>query len=212
MSDSTIVDLFLATARSAFELIADPEVADRWDAPSVLPQMSIGALAAHLGRAVETVDRYASSVPPAPGVEPITAAAYVTRSLGDADVETSELHRGIRERAQGDAASGAVACAERVGAALDRLAAAPLAPDRRVEVFGGAVMTVAEYLRTRLVELCVHSADLTASLDRGLVGLPPQAWDESATVVAEVARRRHGSPGFVLGLARTDRSPVPRAF
>ncbi|MGI8417954.1 MAG: hypothetical protein ACR2P2_17480 [Nakamurella sp.] len=41
---------FLEAAEIAAELVRQPAVAEQWDEPSVLPRMSVGALACHLGR------------------------------------------------------------------------------------------------------------------------------------------------------------------
>ena len=46
---------YLLAAESALRLIGRVEVAQRWDRPSALPQMTVGAVAAHLGTQVLTV-------------------------------------------------------------------------------------------------------------------------------------------------------------
>lgn len=41
---------FVSAAAISLDLIRSPEIADHWSEPSLLPKMSVGALACHLGR------------------------------------------------------------------------------------------------------------------------------------------------------------------
>ena len=66
-------------------------------------------------------------------------------------------------------------------------------------------MSVEEYLRTRVVELTVHSEDLAASADVD----PPTFEDDTLQIAIDVlmgvARIRHGAPAIVRALARRER-------
>jgi len=93
-----------------------------------------------------------------------------------------------------------------------RLPAEPL--DRRMPAVGGAVIGLDEFLRTRLVELAVHSEDLALS-----VGLPvtdagvaeegvAEAVAEAVDVMVGAARVRHGDAAVLRALTRRERDDV----
>ncbi|HEU4349658.1 MAG TPA: maleylpyruvate isomerase N-terminal domain-containing protein, partial [Actinoplanes sp.] len=114
----------------------------------------------------------------------------------------------IRERGELDAGCGPADLAERYRAALARLAVElpGIPPDRPIPMVAGHVLTLPECLLTRLVELLVHADDLAVS-----IGVPtPQFADEPAdlvvSVLARVARRRHGTTPVLRALARRERA------
>ncbi|OWY60548.1 hypothetical protein B7486_68580, partial [cyanobacterium TDX16] len=52
----TIRAAYLDAAQSATSLLSHPAVAQRWDQPSVLEGMTVGALAGHLARGILQVE------------------------------------------------------------------------------------------------------------------------------------------------------------
>ena len=62
---------FPVAASIALDLVRRPEVSDAWLRPSCLPEMTVGALACHLGR--QTV-RAAELLPAAADVAPLESA------------------------------------------------------------------------------------------------------------------------------------------
>jgi hypothetical protein len=207
-----VVDVFIETGRAAADLIADPSVSAMWDEPAVLPGYTIGGLAAHLARAVTTVETYVDGEPPRAGAERVDAGEYFIAALSDHDPISSDLHTGIRRRADLFAAEGQAAVSNRVEEALDRLARSDLDPARRLAVFEGMEIQLSEYLKTRLVELTVHSSDLARSVSLGVWPLPDEAWRIAADAAIAVALIRHGPRMVTLGLARSDVFPTPNAF
>ena len=198
-------DLFVATAEACVVMVDAPEFEARWSTPSVLAEMSVGALGAHLVRAVSTARHYLES-DAGEGPE-VDAAQYYLAAGVTPDLE-SDLNRAVRERASADADS-ASGVRQRAGDLLDwaRDDLAGLG-ERRVQVFGGFVIGLDDYLVTRMVEMLVHGDDLALSL-----GLPTPWWDERAVdlVVAtlvEVARRRHGDVAVLRALARRERDAI----
>ncbi len=218
MDDRTAAERFLVAADAAIELIGSPECAERWDRASVLDGYSVGALAAHLGRAITTVTAYlagASPKPDGPDDDPIGAVAYFVTVLVDHDPVDSEFHRAVRARGAEAAENGPVALVAGLRSTrheLGRQLGVPGALDQRIEVIGGLRMRLGDYLDTRLVELCVHLDDLAASLDRPVPPVPAAAWERVAEVVAGVAARRHGAARLALSLARTERTDRVSAF
>jgi hypothetical protein len=199
---------FLDTAEAASALLATPEVARRWEDPSALRLMSVGALAGHLLRGAGTVEVYLDR--PEPAGEPLTAAAYYTRALPDSDDITSPIHSAIRERGEDQAAGGpARLAAEAAAVSLrlrERLAAEP--PGRLVSVYQGIVILLDDYLLTRLIELTLHIDDLCLSAGLPAPELPEAARTAAIGTLVEVARLRHGDTAVLAALARRERDHV----
>ncbi|HSP65351.1 MAG TPA: maleylpyruvate isomerase N-terminal domain-containing protein, partial [Candidatus Deferrimicrobium sp.] len=124
---------FLAAASEARAVLVLAEVEERWHEESALAGMTVGALAAHLTRAVRTVETYLGTHVHG-GVEPMSAAAYVA-NLYSPDAG-SELNVGVRERAAEAALQGIRALIEGFDTSVSHLrhtlAAEP--DDRMVEV------------------------------------------------------------------------------
>lgn len=201
-------DLLLDTARAACDLVASPEVAARWDEPSALPHFRVRGLAGHLVAAgTSVVVRYLDR--PEPGGETIDPATYYVTALTTDDPD-AELHRGIRARGEAAAEGGPEALVAEGRRVLDglaaRLAAEPA--DRKVQVLDGMVLTLDDYLVTRLLELVVHADDLAVS-----VGVPTPAFDAPVLdpvldCLVQMGRRRHGDLAVLRALTRRERDDV----
>lgn len=208
--DSDIRVVFRDTVDAVRPLLAERALRERWEAPSALDMMSVGALAGHLLRATALVDSYLDR--PQPDVGPssvIRPAQYLVQALTDDDLD-SALHQSIRQRGEEMAAGGADAVLERWDATAttlrERLQSEPA--ERMVTVLDAMVLTLDDYLRTRILELCVHSDDLAVSLDLPTPALPDQAVDVAVEILLEVARIRHGGLAVVRALARRERDDV----
>lgn len=206
---------FLAGARSATRLVASDRVAAAWDAPSVLPGMSTGELAAHLARAVLQVAAYRDASPSGPGPRTATtdAVGYFADLTGTTE-PGSALNTGVRERAVATAADGHAALVQRLRDTVAALARdLPAAAPDEVVVVGhraGQVLALTEYLRTRCVELAVHLEDLALSLGCE-PGVPPSTASVAVDVLQAAARRRHGDAAVLRALARRERDEVDAA-
>ena len=195
--------LYLDTAAVAVHLLGDAAVERAWGGVSVLPDFEVGGLVAHLARSVLQVEWYLDAE--IGDAEPITAPEYYAGLLGVTEPD-SALNRGVRQRAEEVAAEGHAAVLGRTLAALGRLQARlpAEAGDRRVEALG-RVLSLDEYLKTRLVELTVHMDDLALSL-----GLPTPVHPEAAFTVAietlvSVATLRSGPLVVLRALSRAER-------
>lgn len=206
-------DVLLDAAAATRPLVASPAVAARWEEPSPLAGMTVGALAGHLLRALTTM-LTALDGDPDTSAPPLDAPGYflsvgAVSGPGGPDLG-SPLHVGVRERAAAEAAGGAGDVLARWDAAFavlaDRLPRED--PHRLVAARDGRPLPLAEYAITRLVELVVHGDDLAA----GVGALPPPLADEAHRLVVEclvgVAARRHGWPAVVRALARRERDAV----
>ena len=131
--------------------------------------------------------------------------------LGGGTVDINDdLNRAVRQRgvesAPGAPEGFAAVWAETADRLRGRLAAEP--SGRLVQVFGGLVLDLDDYLVTRLVELVVHGDDLAVSL-----GVAPPHLDPTATALVidtlvEVARLRHGDAAVLAALTRRERDDV----
>ena len=190
---------FLDAASTAMQLLERRELAERWQQDSVLPQFAVAALAGHLLRGMTTVEQYLDG--PEPDEAGISAARYFHTVIRSAD---------IRGRGAEAAAGGPAALASEARAALARLSPrlSEMGAGRRLRVAGGLVMTLDEYLRTRVVELVIHADDLAASLEVELAPPRPGTCAIAIDVLVGVARIRHGDMAVLRALARRERDPV----
>ena len=199
--------LFLEAA-AVDPLLASPALAARWDEPSALRHWSVRGLAGHLLRATGSVEAYLDRPEP-PAEALISPAAYYSAVVGEPDLD-SELHAAIRRRGEEAATGGPGQLAADWRATADRLRdrfeTEP--PSRRLEVYRGMVLTLDDYLGTRLVELCVHVDDLAVSLGEPAPPLPEAATGLAVRVLVDVARRRHGDGAVLRALTRRERDSV----
>ena len=207
MQESPVREAFWLATDLADDVLRSPLLAARWEQPSALERMPVGDLAVHLVRAT-TVSSYLAE--PAPTAEPISPADYFDVVLGDPTDLDSEQNRAVRERAHEDADRGADDLLnrwQRARSALrDRLAQEP--PDRPISVAHGLVLTIDDYLVTRIVELLLHSDDLAVSLGIEPAPPPAAAAELAEHVLLAIARRRHGDAAVLRAQARRERGSV----
>jgi len=195
--------LVIEAVDAAAVLIGSDAVADRWNEPSALAGMTVGALCAHLVRAAGSVLAYLDRTAPAarPAGELLTPVTYFHAAID------SPIHERIKEVSADEAAVGPADVArhcEEVAAGLrTRLAAEPT--DRLVAALGGRMLTLDDFCRTRLIEVLFHLDDVAAS-----VGVPcPDTSVEGRTIVIDtvvgIARRQHGDWAVLHALARDER-------
>jgi Mycothiol maleylpyruvate isomerase N-terminal domain len=125
---------YLATAAAAVSLLAEPAIARRWETPSVLPGMSVGALSGHLARQIFSVNALLAQ--PATDQRPVPLLAHYARVDSIDAGPDHESNAVIRRDAAAEAAQGPAALAARARAAArrlgDTLASEP--PDRVVSL------------------------------------------------------------------------------
>src|SRR5262249_52893805 len=156
---------------------------------------------------ITTVEGYLDG--PEPGEAGLSAARYFHTVIRSADAD-DPANQAIRTRGAEAAAGGPAALAGDARAALGRLSSrlAGEGAGRRLRVAGGLVMTLDEYLRTRIVELAVHADDLAASLGVELPPPSPATGQIASVVPGGGARTRHGDRAVLGALARRERDPV----
>ena len=202
-------EAYLDAAGRAVELLGRPEVAEAWERPSALAEMTVGGLAGHLAYQIFSTDSAleepASEHAPIPLLEHYARAVWIGAPL-DGDVNT-----GIRARGEGIASEGARSLWERAGAALaeQRSGFAGLRDDQAVFMpQTGWALSLGDFLTTRMVELAVHMDDLAVSVGLATRELPDTVFDPVLTVLAHLAVRRHGQAAVLRALTRRERAPA----
>jgi len=204
--------LYLNSCSTVLDLIARAEMDEQWSSASVLPELSVGGLAAHLGRALLTVDAYLQGDVPPKDAAQVDAAGYFLAALGDHDPVTSEFHQGVRQRGESAAEGGQQSVLESLGAVFERLSQMPDDMDRQIAVLAGIRMGLGEYLKTRLVEIAVHCRDLADSVQVEPPAMSDRCWQVVTEVVVAVTVLRNEPGAVALALSRADRFPRVVAF
>ena len=195
---------FLEAAAVARQVVASPVVAVRWAEPSALFEMTVGALVAHLARAVTNVERSLEAPEPPPVAAVISAAAYFAAVGPDLD---SEISVRVRATSAEEALVGHRAVLAGMDRGLDRLRTRLEGePEGRlVTVRDREVLRLDEYLVTRIIELALHTDDLCVSVGGETPELPGIGVAIQALV--DVAAHRHGELAVLRALARRERDP-----
>jgi len=205
-------ELLVETVGAAIELMATASVAQHWDSPSVLPEMTVGAVAVHLVNATcQTVNAYLDAEPP-PGDRALAAHRLIAGVPADL---SADVHERVRSGSVDQAAMGAKDAAawgaESLAQLEQRLRRA--SPERRVRVMAGIDMQLDEFLVTRLVEAAIHLDDLASSVKLE-TPLSPAATRVVVDCLVTVARHRHGDLEVMRAMSRPDRASayVVRVF
>jgi Mycothiol maleylpyruvate isomerase N-terminal domain len=207
---------YLAAARTAVELLAAPELEERWDEASVLAEFGVADLAGHLALSTVLLVEMLLDEPDPRSAEPVTAGAYFGTFEG-LDVADAPLNVAVRERSHAVAVHGRqnvlTAASEALERLTDRLVAEPA--DRQVTSRGMA-LTLEEFLRTRCVEIAVHVEDLELSIGLGpgltaadpVPDTPDDVLADAVDVLVAAALARHGMRAVLTALTRRERDQV----
>lgn len=198
---------FLRAGEITVELLNEPAIAARWDEPSALPRLSIGALACHLGRqlvrADELLQQPTQERPLAGALEHYRRAAWV---------RATTLNDPANDRSLDDeeAAGGPIALRQRADDALAavrrRLSAGPAAQVVWIPWQGWALRRN-DFLFTRMLEVVVHSDDLAVSIGVATPHFPAEVFDPVLATLTTLAADRHGQSAVISALARVERAP-----
>ena len=165
----------------ALDLIQRGEVREQWLMPNVLPKMSVGALACHLGRQVV---RAAELLPMATDVPPLECAdAHYHRAAWVMSASPDDPSND-RSTDDAEAALGAAALADRSAEALEtarRLLAAGTARDVVLIPWQGWSLRRDDFLLTRMLEIVVHADDLAQSVASAHPSFLPRCLHPCAT-------------------------------
>ena len=201
-------ETFLRTIGTAASAIGHDLTRAAWSEPAALAEYTVGGLAGHLARAAITVDRYLDEPPPEQTHNLTDAVSYFVEAMGSEDPIDSDMHRQVRHRGEEAGSIGPDALIVEIDATKRRLSLRLQreASNRRVSVFGGRAMDLNCYLETRIVELVVHTDDLTASVGLDMPEVDGRALAITRRVLSNVAAQRHGEMAVIRSHARSERS------
>ncbi len=209
MNDETIDEsirvrqLVVEAVEAVAELVAGTTVAARWDTPSALDGMTVGALAAHTLRAAGATIAYLDRTDPdeRPDGELLTAVTYFHAALD------SPIHERIKEVSADESGIGHAATAERFAALVvdlrARLADEPA--DRLIAALGGRMIPLDEFCRTRLIEVLTHLDDLAASIGEDRPPTDPEGIGIVNDILFGIARHLRGDWTVMRALSRIER-------
>jgi len=194
--------LFARSASSFVELLGQIHD-DQWELPG-LGVWTVRSLAGHTARAILTVESYLGQEEPSDVTIP-DAAAYYSSVYPQFTDAAAVAARGV----EAGVWLGSDPAAQ-VSSALTRtLAEVDSQPANRIISIGGMGILLSEYLRTRVLELVVHTIDLTRA-----TGIPhslPTATITEALALAGATAAGKGEGETVL-LALTGRVELPAGF
>jgi hypothetical protein len=199
---------YLTAAEHARSLLADDAVRDRWESPSALEKMSVGALACHLATQVLNARSLVAAGPSEQ--EPIALVEHYARAAWVGSAIDDKVNVGIREEAEESAADGVEALLAKVDEALAELRDRLTEADRPAVLlipWQGWSLTLEDFLVTRMMEIVVHSDDLAVSVDVPTLDLPDEVLAPVLGLLTSLSVRRHGQVAVVRALSRAERAP-----
>ena len=204
---------FLVAAESALALLGEVAVLQRWSEPSALAQMSVGAVAAHLGsqvllvHAAVTAGTAVTDERPVPLLEHYSRVAWVEADVDDAP---NVVIRAVAEESAGPGHDALVRSVEQALADLRSAFSTDLPtglpPAIRLPHWDWAV-SFEDFLVTRVMEIVVHSDDLAVSVDADPPRLPDPVLGPVLALLVGLSLRKHGQSAVVRTLSRSERAP-----
>jgi hypothetical protein len=199
-------------AEIGLDLIRRGQVADQWLKPSVLPKLSVGALACHLGHQVVRAAELLPVATDLPGLESAEAhyhrAAWVMSTSPDDPAND-------RSADEAEAARGVTALADRSAKALGtvrHLLATGTARDVVPVPWQGWSLRRPDFLLTRMLEIVVHTDDLAQSVGVRTPEFPAEVFAPVSDLLMRLAVKRHGQSAVISALTRSERTQVISAF
>ena len=194
--------LFTRSAESFLDVLGRVD-AGQWELPG-LGSWTVRSLAGHTARAILTVETYLAQEEPGHVAIP-SAEGYYTTVYPQFTDAASVAERGVEAGIWlGDDPVGQVSAAlARTRALIEQQ------PENRVVSIGGMGILLSEYLRTRVLELVVHTIDLSRAT--GIENTLPQAAIIDALALASATAAARGQ-GQQLLMAITGRTALPEGF
>lgn len=202
--------LVIEAVEVAAELMSRPVIAERWDRPSALDGMTVGALCAHLVRAAGATLAYLDRTDPdaRPSGSLLTDVTYFHAAVD------SPIHDRIKDVSADEAAIGPAEMASRCRGLADdlsrRLPAEPI--DRLVGALGNRMLTLDDFCRTRLIEVLLHLDDLAVSVEVARPETDPEGPAIVIEIVSGIARSLRGDWEVLYALTRSERASDPPIF
>ncbi|MBM0279875.1 maleylpyruvate isomerase N-terminal domain-containing protein [Micromonospora tarensis] len=203
---------FPVAASIALDLIRRPEVSEQWSRPSVLPHLSVGGLACHLGRQAVRVAELLPMPTDLPMLESADnhyeRAVWVTEGTPDEATVVAGPDEADAARGPADLHARSAFALEEAGNLLARGAARDVVPIP----WQGWSLRRGDFLLTRQLEIVVHSDDLAVSIGVPTPEFPAAVFDPVRDLLVRLAVRRHGQSALISALSRSERARPISAF
>jgi len=203
---------FLDAVACTAGVVRTAEVAERWNAPSALSQISVGGLAGHAYLACRIVAKTLESpVPVDLPVESPSKGGLVGMRVNDESDLGREIHRRVRADGEYVARRGAVAVAAKFDELTARLGVrlSNEPTDRLVRAPSSDVAyRLDDWVANRTIEMLVHADDLAVSVGLDPVVLPPEAARLAIEGLVDLSRQREGDLAVLRALSRRERQPA----
>ena len=197
--------MVIDAAQAAADLISHTDVGRRWEEPSALEGMTVGALVAHLIRATGATIAYLDRSDPlaVPDGQLLDDVTYFHAAID------SPIHDRIKQVSADEAQAGRAELAAKAGDLVrelaERLRSEP--DDRLVGALGGRMLTLDDFCRTRMIEIGIHIDDLATSLGVETPSLSADVTGQVIDTLVGIARHLNGDWAVIHALARSERSP-----
>ena len=205
------IDTYLDAADWLIEVLGGAELAQAWGQPSAVARYSIGGMAAHAvhGGVVRLI-QVLQEPEPANG-HPVTLVDFCGPNRMAQPDDDDPLFAALRAGAEEVALKGQPALLESCRSARSTLAVRlPAMPaNRAVSVvrIAGGVVSLRDYLRTRVLEVVVHGDDLVASVKAcDAPDPPPAAVEVCLELCLELARAQLGDRAALRAFTRAERA------
>ena len=201
LSSSDLRSLVVEAVAAGADVIADAATADRWEQPSALEGMTVGAPLRPPRARRRCNDRVPRPNPRRPATRRRAAhAGHLLPGCGRGSDPQSDKGR-LRRRGGDGQLAMAAKCRQLADDLASRFADEP--EDRLLTALGGRMLTLDDFCRTRLIEVLLHLDDLTTSTGvvspRSIHAAQPRlstsAWASASTAMGSgVCWRRSPAP------------------
>jgi hypothetical protein len=205
------IGTYLDAADWLIEVLGGAELAQAWGQPSAVARYSIGGMAAHAVKGgVVRLIQVLEEPEPADG-HPVTLVDFCGPNRMAQPDDDDPLFAVLRASAEEVALEGQPALLDSCRSARSTLALRlPTMPaNRAVSVvrIAGGVVSLRDYLRTRVLEVVVHGDDLVASVKGcDAPDLPPAAVEVCLELCLELARAQLGDRAALRAFTRAERA------
>ena len=206
----TSLENLLTAAGPFVALVADERVAATWADRSAVDGYTVGGLVAHVAAGLSWLTSLADRPVDGDGTL-LTSAGYLRMACTDVGgPAAAAVHAGLVADANRRADKGALAGRAHLDDVVRRLhdTISTADPDARLDLRPvlPAGIRLADFARTRTVEVVVHADDLVAGCEGLRHDLDPAVAADAADALLQTACLIHGDVPVLRGLARGERA------
>jgi hypothetical protein len=208
--DEGLARAFQDAADGFAAVVRRPEVKASWDAPSACGVYTVGTLVGHVNSAIGWLGPLLDAADPTDLAPVALGNFYATAKIVSPDDHDSPLHSGVAALSHKAGQRGWEWNVERFSALAQRALEALRneAPDRLLDLrpIAPIAARLDDFVRTRVLEIAIHTDDLAASIDADPPRFTTAVGDVVIATLVATARRSHGDLEVIRTLARAERA------